>query len=279
MGVHRETKQLAALKVFDRPTEATETIENELRLHKAAVHPNIAPIIHFYDQIELIDQNRGVNTLTVLVTEYMENGDLLEFIENAGPLPESIARTFFHQIVNALEYLHSKNIVHRDIKPDNFMLDENYNLRLIDFGFAASTHPKDVFITPAGTISYLSPEIVQNKPYSGKAADIFAAGVILFMMLMGHCPFVKADPNDRYYYPLYQDNLDEFWSIHEEISQKMHEKGSLTAESRNLLSSMLNPKPDNRLSLEEVKNHQWYNGHAFSDQEEFKKNIKELFAK
>ena len=213
-----------------------------------------------------------------MALDFVENGDFLEFIEKFAPIPENIARTFFHQILKIIEYLHSKNIAHRDIKPDNFLLDESYSLRLTDFGFAASVKAKDVFLSPAGTSGYLSPEILQNRPYSGKSADIFAAGVILFMMLVGHCPFVKADPNDTYYSPLYHGKTEDFWNTHETIAKKVFGKCSLTTESKELLVVMLSPKPKSRLTLEEIMKNQWVNGETLSSQD-LKKLIKESIEK
>ena len=101
-----------------------------------------------------------------------------------------------------MEYLHGKGISHRDLKPENMLLDDSANLKIIDFGFAAPLQGKDgsgFLVTKLGTLSYMAPELHLGKPYEGAKVDIFAAGIILFVMVSAHMPFKKAMPtNDTY---------------------------------------------------------------------------------
>jgi serine/threonine-protein kinase Chk1 len=121
-------------------------------------------------------------------------------------------------MLTGLEYLHSKGIAHRDMKPENLLYDEKFLLKIADFGFATSLAGKDgagLLKTVLGTESYMAPEIHQHQKYSGTAVDIFAAGIILFIMYTGHPPFVKADPKaDAYYKCLCNNKHVAFWNAH-----------------------------------------------------------------
>jgi serine/threonine protein kinase len=107
--------------------------------------------------------------------------------------------------MNGLDYVHKSGVTHRDLKPENLLLDSNYNIKIADFGFA--TPSKGTFIaedgsitglcrTMLGTSSYMAPEIHLGQPYQGFQVDLFAAGVILFVMRAGHPPFSEASPKD-----------------------------------------------------------------------------------
>lgn len=88
-----------------------------------------------------------------------------------------------------MKYIHSQNIVHRDLKLENILIDDRNNLKLIDFGFSVHIGPDQKLKIFCGTPSYMAPEIVQKKEYSGYATDIWSMGIILFVLLNGHFPF------------------------------------------------------------------------------------------
>ncbi|KAJ3181436.1 hypothetical protein HDU87_001043 [Geranomyces variabilis] len=123
--------------------------------------------------------------------------DLFEHIEAHSHLPEQHARHIFSQIASALAYLHSLNIVHRDLKDENIVIDASLTVKLIDFGSAAfenaSSNKKASFDRFQGTLHYASPEILEGRRYKGKPSDIWAMGVLLYTMLFGECPFKNSD--------------------------------------------------------------------------------------
>lgn len=119
-------------------------------------------------------------------------------------------------MMNGLHYLHQKGYAHRDIKPENILLSQLFILKIADFGFSCQLKGKDntgVLHTKLGTEGYMAPEIA-NKKYEGKSVDIFASGVILFIMYAGNPPFEKATLNDPYYKLIKEKRFDIFWKAH-----------------------------------------------------------------
>lgn len=161
-------------------------------------------------------QNETTYKCFAIVLEYVGGGELFDFIADTGKFSEIVARTYFHQMMNGLYYMHTKGYAHRDIKPENILLSHQFVLKLADFGFSCLLKGKDgtgVLHTKLGTEGYMAPEI-PTKNYDGAKCDIFASGVILFIMYAGNPPFEKAVPNDPYYKLLKDKKLDTFWKAH-----------------------------------------------------------------
>jgi len=122
-------------------------------------------------------------------------------------------------MLQAMHYIHSKGTAHRDLKPENIMLDDQFNVRIADFGFAAPTQGRDgsgTLKTHLGTQAYMAPEILSKEAYQGHVVDLFALGIILFILYSGHPPFQLADPRSDSHYKLIASNrADLFWKTHE----------------------------------------------------------------
>jgi serine/threonine protein kinase len=150
------------------------------------------------------------------VIEYAQGGELFDFIADTGRFSERVARTYFHQMMNGIHYMHEKGYAHRDIKPENLLLSDTFVLKIADFGFSCLLRGRDgsgVLKTKLGTEGYMAPEI-SSKEYEGRKVDVFAAGVILFIMYSGNPPFEKASPKDPYYRLIRENKLDLFWESH-----------------------------------------------------------------
>ena len=155
-----------------------------------------------------------------------------------------------------IDHCHSSGITHRDLKPENLMLDLQYYLKIADFGFAAPVEGRDrsgALHTKLGTLNYMAPEIHLKQAYSGKSVDLFAAAIILFIMVAQHPPFTTAQPSDPFYRCLAANRADIFWKTH----TKSKEAGSsfFSEEFKDLVQCMLQLDPAHRPSVTEVLAH------------------------
>ena len=144
---------------------------------------------------------RKIDNLVYLIIEYFQGISLFELCKGFGKFRDDIGRLFLTQIIDVLAYLNSKGAVHRNLKLENIQVDMNLNIKLFDFGYATfnNTHRLN---TMKGTVPYMAPEIIEGKTYDGPKADIFSAGVILFIMMQGIFPFNSAHKSDPYFQSL-----------------------------------------------------------------------------
>nr|XP_061801204.1 serine/threonine-protein kinase 36-like [Nerophis lumbriciformis] len=180
-GMKRFTGQVVALKFMPkmgRSSKELQSLKKEIDIMSNLQHPNI---VKFLDSFE-------TETEVVVVTEYAE-GQLFQIIEADGSLPESRVCEIACQLVSALYYLHSRRILHRDMKPQNILFDKNGVVKLCDFGFARAMSISTMVVTSIkGTPLYMSPELVAEKPYD-HTADLWALGCILYEIHTGLPPF------------------------------------------------------------------------------------------
>jgi len=188
----------------------------------------------------------------VVVLELAEGGEMIQHLLQGGALADGLARFYFKQLLSALRHLHSNRIVHRDLKPDNIHFDANFNLKLADFGFAGSSASKadGKFTTYCGTQAYMAPEIIQlnnggEAKYDGFAADVFSAGVVLFVMARGIPPFFVAEPDDRYFRIMAANRWDLYWAQHLKNTDK-----DLDHSFMEMIEGMLCIDPTKRWSAE-----------------------------
>ncbi|KAM6983867.1 serine/threonine-protein kinase 36 [Tautogolabrus adspersus] len=180
-GRKRFTGQVVALKFMHkvgRSEKELRSLKREIEIMRDLQHPNI---VQLYDSFE-------TETAVVVVTEYAE-GQLFQILEDDGQLPESQVRGIACQLVSALYYLHSHRILHRDMKPQNILLGKSGVVKLCDFGFARAMSVSTLVLTSIkGTPLYMSPELVEEKPYD-HTADLWSLGCILYELHTGAPPF------------------------------------------------------------------------------------------
>jgi len=153
---------------------------------------------------------------------------------------EETGRYFLHQLVDCLTYLNKKNVVHRDLKLENILVDGDMTLKVADFGFATYKHISKLK-SYRGTKTYMAPEIKEGKTYDGRQIDIFSVGVILFIIVMGIFPFQEAVKDDYYYKLLLSGKKEKYW--------KKTGGDSLSSEFKYLIESMVNYDPVKRPTI------------------------------
>lgn len=180
---------------------------------------------------------------------YAERGDLYEFLLVHGALSEQLALLWARQIALAIEYLHTLEIAHRDIKCENILITENYNTKLADFGFVTSAVDNNTEIlseTFCGSVSYVAPEVIKGYPYYPKIADMWSFGVVIYTMLN------KANPFDSTNLPtLYRDQMQRKWNFRSRVESE------LSSNVKELVKDLMEPEPSVRLTITEVLNSPW----------------------
>lgn len=182
---------------------------------------------------------------------HAENGDLLTYIQNNGPLLEHQAKIWFYQMVKGIRYLHSMGIAHRDLKCENILISKNMNVKIADFGFARRCEDDKgssiMSTTYCGSAAYAAPEVVSGKPYDPKKADVWSLGIILFIMLNAAMPF--DDTNLRKL--LKHQNSSNF-----HFTNRVEEK--LSSRCKALVGLILDPNVVSRWDLSQIEMSKWF---------------------
>lgn len=209
-----------------------ERVCREIHVLKNIRHPNI---IQLYEAID-----RG--THVYMVIEYAAGGELWDYIENHGPIPQGRAKKLFHQVLSAVDYCHRQNVAHRDLKPENIMLDDKLNVKLADFGLSNDMVPGQLLKTICGSPAYSAPEIVAGKRYDGCAVDVWSCGVILYCMCVGRLPFDGANQPE-----LFSKISAGAYTIPDSVSH----------DCADLIRQFLVVDPSRRISISQAWHHPW----------------------
>ncbi|KAG8014815.1 Maternal embryonic leucine zipper kinase [Nibea albiflora] len=183
LGRHILTGEKVAIKIMNKKDLGDDLprVKVEIEAMKSLSHQHVCRLYHVIE----------TSTQIFMVLEYCVGGELFDYIIAKDRLSEEETRVFFRQIVSALAYVHSQGYAHRDLKPENLLIDEDHNLKLIDFGLCAK--PKGglgyELMTCCGSPAYAAPELIQGKAYIGSEADVWSMGVLLFALLCGYLPF------------------------------------------------------------------------------------------
>ncbi|XP_019155528.1 PREDICTED: CBL-interacting serine/threonine-protein kinase 3-like [Ipomoea nil] len=235
-----ETGEHVALKILDKnkvlKDKMVEQTKREIATMKLIRHPNV---VCLYEVM-------GSKTKIFLVLEFVTGGELLNKIINDGRMREDEARKYFQQLINAVDYCHSRGVYHRDLKLENLLLDASGNLKVSDFGL--STYSKQIrddglLHTTCGTPNYVAPEVLNDRGYNGSTADLWSCGVILFVMLAGYFPF---DDNNL-------ANLFRKISSAEFTSPPWISFGAMK-----LITRILDPNPETRITIPEILEDEWF---------------------
>ncbi|VAI77974.1 unnamed protein product [Triticum turgidum subsp. durum] len=235
-AVDADTGAPVAMKVLDKATilnnRMLQQIKKEISIMKIVRHPNI---------IRLNEVLAG-QTKIYIIMELITGGELFDKIARQGKLRENEARKYFQQLIDAINYCHSKGVYHRDLKPENLLLDSRGNLKVSDFGLSSLS--KNGFLhTTCGTPNYVAPEVLSDGGYDGSAADIWSCGVILYVLMAGYLPFEENDLPT-----LYDKITAAHFSCPDWFSQG----------AKSLIQRILDPNPKTRMTIKEMKADTWF---------------------
>ena len=236
LGIFKKTGEEFAIKIINKEKmkkKMKNKIFNENEIITRFNHINIIYVF------QIIDEENDI----YIVMEYCNKGELFDYIVSHKKLDENEASIFFYQLINGVDYIHKKGVAHRDLKPENLLLTSDKTLKIIDFGLSHEYKENSLLKTKCGSPSYASPEIVMGQLYDGFKVDIWCCGIILYAMLCGYLPF-EGDNNKE----LFSDIL----KCNPEYPSFLSEK------SKNLIQSLLKIHPEERLTIEQIKNTEFY---------------------
>ncbi|KAI8049145.1 kinase-like domain-containing protein [Gilbertella persicaria] len=240
VGIHKVTGEKVAIKIISKSHLAAnasveKAVKREIAVMKLISHPNIMSLL---DVVDLSDSPN-----LYLVLEYVQGGELFEYLVSQGRLSEAEARKYFQQIIIGLDYCHRHLICHRDLKPENLLLDREKNIKIADFGMASLQPTGSLLETSCGSPHYASPEIVNGIPYDGSASDIWSCGIILYALLSGYLPFDD-------------DNIRQLLNKVKVGKYKIPDH--ISDEARDLITKILVINPSKRLTMKQVQSHPWF---------------------
>lgn len=235
-----ENDDVVAIKILDKDQvlrhKMVEQIKREISTMKLIRHPNV---VQLYEVM-------ASKTKIYIVMEYVCGGELFDKIVHHGRLREEEARRYFQQLINAVDYCHSRGVYHRDLKPENLLLDSFGELKVSDFGlsiFSPQTRGDGLLHTACGTPNYVAPEVLNGRGYDGKAADVWSCGVILFVLIAGYLPF--DDPN--------------LMNLYKKIGKgEVTYPSWLSSNAKKLIKRILEPNPCKRITIAEILENEWF---------------------
>ena len=217
----------------------TEHVNFERRLLESISHPFIVSLESTFQSPSYL----------YMCLEFVVGGELFSHLRRAGRFKQQTAVFYAASIVCAIDYLHSQDVIYRDLKPENLLLDEKGYLKLVDFGLSKQLDSSGYAWTLCGTPEYIAPEIILSQGH-GTPVDWWALGILVYEMLVGHPPFVSNNP-----FEIYQKVL----------LGELYFPIELEKDAEEFIRSLLNLNPAMRLGssqsgVEDIKNSKFFEG-------------------
>ena len=258
IGLNILTGRIVAIKSFNKKNIINEASKNkilyETNLMRGLCHPSVTKILETFE----------CEKYMLIIMEYISGGNLQNFVKKRRKLCEKTAKILFRQIIQGIRYIHSRGIVHRDIKLENILLDLNNIIKICDFGVGKLIKPNTILKDQCGTPVYMAPEILKGNGYKGFPVDVWSAGVALYIMLSGTLPFNKDKDHDLEY-SILNNNIKEIKDISDE--------------GNNLLKNILEKDPNKRYTCNQILEHPWLNSNLIDDENpdlDYNNNIKNV---
>lgn len=254
-AVERSTGKTFAVKIIHKRKvlDKFDGVKRELDVLQKLNHPRIVKLKSFYED----------NENYYMLMEFVSGGDLMDFVAAHGTVGEDAGREITRQILEAVRYMHSQGISHRDLKPDNIMIeqDDPVLIKITDFGLAKIQNQNTFMNTFCGTLAYVAPEVIDGKNaehahdrnlYSS-LVDMWSIGCLVYVILTGHLPFSGQSQSELF----------------KQIKRGSYHEGPLkdyriSEEARNFIDCLLNVNPRERLSANKALQHPWIQS-AYSD--------------
>lgn len=250
LGRGNFAKVYQATSLIDGSTVAVKVIDKSKTVD-ASMEPRIVREIDAmrrlqnHQNILKIHEVLATKTKIYLIVDFAGGGELFYKLSRRGRFTESIARRYFQQLVSALCFCHKNGVAHRDLKPQNLLLDADGNLKVSDFGLSALPEQlqNGLLHTACGTPAYTAPEILGRIGYDGSKADAWSCGVILYVLLAGHLPFDDSNIPAMCKRIMRRDFQFPDW---------------ISKPARYLIYQLLDPNPKTRIKLENVFGNAWF---------------------
>lgn len=245
LGTHILTHERVALKILEKSRIQNiadmKRITREIQILKLLDHPNVVKLL------EVIDTPKHI----YLVMEYVEGGELFDYIVAHQRVAEPEAVHFFRDIIAGLDYCHKRHVIHRDLKPENLLIASDGHIKIVDFGLSNTIDSKNTLLkTACGSPCYAAPEMIAGKHYNGPCVDIWSTGVILYALTCGYLPF-----EDKTTALLYDKILKGRYSVPSHVSPAL----------KDLMARMLTVDPAKRITIAGTQgmrngiiHHEWY---------------------
>ena len=238
IGLNILTGRIVAIKSFNKQNllnkKKKKKILYETNLMRGLYHPSVTKILETFE----------TDKYMLIIMEYISGGNLQNFVKKRRKLCEKTAKILYRQIIQGIKYIHSKGIVHRDIKLENILLDLNNIVKICDFGVGKLTQKGQKLMDQCGTPVYMAPEIIKGDGYEGFPVDVWSSGVALYIMLSGNIPF----------------NRDKTHDLQSAIMNLPYKKiDDISDNANDLLQNILEKNPNKRLTPDEILEHPWMN--------------------
>ena len=236
LGMHKLTGKYVAIKSIDKDCLkddfSKKKVLREIYILKKIKHVNVIRLLEVFETPKHV----------LIVMEYASGGDLLHCVKSRGHLTEEESIPIFRQVVYGLAHIHSRNILHRDIKLDNILIDSEGGVKICDFGVSKIINKEATIFDQCGTPAYIAPEIITEVGYKGFYVDHWSLGVLLYAMLCGTVPFKAGNMPD----------------LHVLIKKgKFSFPVELSEEAKNMINRLMKANPEERLSIPEILTHPW----------------------
>ncbi|XP_006875293.1 PREDICTED: PAS domain-containing serine/threonine-protein kinase [Chrysochloris asiatica] len=235
-ALDKEADKEVVVKFIKKEKVLDDCWVEDPKLGKVTLEIAVLSRVEHTNIIKVLDVFENQAFFQLVMEKHGSGLDLFAFIDHHPNLDEPLASYIFRQLVSAVGYLHSKGIVHRDVKDENIVIAEDFTIKLIDFGSAAYLEKGKLFYTFCGTIEYCAPEVLMGNPYQGPELEMWSLGVTLYTLIFEENPFCE---------------------LEETVEAVLNPPFVVSKELMALVSGLLQPAPKQRTTLEKLVEDPW----------------------